>query len=33
MDETGYPTGNADGRNPKGRRVWQWMLVVAMVTM
>ena len=24
VDETGAPTGNADGRNPTGKRGWLW---------
>ncbi len=24
VDETGTPTGNADGNNPTGKRGWQW---------
>jgi transposase len=32
VDETGAPTGNADGRNPEGRRGWQWVMVTAVVT-
>ncbi len=24
VDETGAPTGNADGGNPDGKRGWQW---------
>ncbi|MFM8277683.1 MAG: hypothetical protein ACKN89_12005 [Cyanobium sp.] len=24
VDETGAPTGNADGNNPKGKRGWLW---------
>ncbi|HBH71885.1 MAG TPA: hypothetical protein DDY43_00205 [Synechococcales bacterium UBA10510] len=24
--ETGAPTGNADGGNPKGKRSWQWVM-------
>jgi hypothetical protein len=32
FDETGAPTGNADGGNPAGRRGWQWIMVTAMVT-
>ena len=31
-DETGAPTGNADGRNPDGRRGWQWVMVTPVVT-
>jgi transposase len=27
MDETGAPTGNADGGNPDGRRGWLWVLM------
>ena len=30
MDETGAPTGNADGNNPAGRRGWQWVMVTPM---
>ncbi|QPN68060.1 transposase [Synechococcus sp. CBW1006] len=32
VDETGAPTGNADGGNPDGRRGWEWVMVTAMVT-
>ena len=32
VDETGAPTGNADGNNPTGKRGWQWVLVTAVVT-
>jgi transposase len=32
VDETGAPTGNADGRNPAGRRGWQWVMVTPLVT-
>jgi hypothetical protein len=32
VDETGAPTGNADGGNPGGKRGWQWVIVTAMVT-
>jgi hypothetical protein len=32
VDETGAPTGNADGGNPGGKRGWQWVMVAAMVT-
>ena len=32
VDETGAPTGNADGGNPAGKRGWQWVMVTAMVT-
>jgi transposase len=32
VDETGAPTGNADGGNPTGKRGWQWVMVTAMVT-
>jgi transposase len=32
VDETGAPTGNADGGNPDGKRGWQWVMVTAMVT-
>jgi transposase len=32
VDETGAPTGNADGGNPGGKRGWQWVMVTAMVT-
>jgi len=32
VDETGAPTGNADGRNADGRRGWQWAMVTAVVT-
>ena len=31
-DETGAPTGNADGNNPTGKRGWQWAMVTAAVT-
>ncbi|MFM7512439.1 MAG: transposase, partial [Cyanobium sp.] len=29
VDETGAPTGNADGGNPTGKRGWQWVMVTA----
>jgi transposase len=32
MDETGAPTGNADGGNPDGRRGWLWVLMTPMLT-
>jgi transposase len=32
VDETGAPTGNADGNNPTGKRGWQWVMVTAVVT-
>ena len=32
VDETGAPTGNADGANPTGKRGWQWVMVTAVVT-
>ena len=32
VDETGAPTGNADGCNPTGKRGWQWVMVTAVVT-
>lgn len=32
VDETGAPTGNADGGNPKGRRGWLWVMVTPVVT-
>ncbi|MEY4358864.1 MAG: hypothetical protein RLZZ631_350 [Cyanobacteriota bacterium] len=32
VDETGAPTGNADGNNPTGKRGWQWVMVTATVT-
>jgi hypothetical protein len=32
VDDTGAPTGNADGGNPTGRRGWQWVMVAAVVT-
>jgi hypothetical protein len=32
VDETGAPTGNADGGNPTGTRGWQWVMVTAVVT-
>ena len=32
VDETGAPTGNADGSNPTGKRGWQWVMVTAVVT-
>jgi transposase len=32
VDETGAPTGNADGDNPNGKRGWQWVMVTPMVT-
>ncbi len=33
VDETGAPTGNADGGNPDRRRGWQWVMVTPLVTM
>ena len=32
VDETGAPTGNADGGNPNGKRGWQWVMVTPVVT-
>ncbi len=32
VDETGAPTGNADGGNPGGKRGWQWVIVTPVVT-
>ncbi|WP_158218637.1 IS66 family transposase [Synechococcus sp. 1G10] len=32
VDETGAPTGNADGNNPDRRRGWQWVMVTPVVT-
>jgi hypothetical protein len=32
VDETGAPTGNADGGNPDGKRGWQWVMVTPVVT-
>jgi transposase len=32
VDETGAPTGNADGGNPTGRRGWQWVMVTPVAT-
>jgi len=32
VDETGAPTCNADGGNPDGRRVWQWVMVTPVAT-
>jgi len=32
VDETGAPTGNADGNNPTGKRGWQWVMVTGAVT-
>jgi len=32
VDETGAPTGNADGNNPTGKRGWQWVMVSPVVT-
>lgn len=32
VDETGAPTGNADGGNPDRRRGWQWVIVTSVVT-
>jgi transposase len=32
VDETGAPTGNADGNNPNGKRGWQWVMVTPVVT-
>ncbi len=31
VDETGAPTGNADG-SPKGKRGWLWVMVTPIVT-
>jgi transposase len=32
VDETGAPTGNADGGNPDRKRGWQWVMVTPVVT-
>jgi len=32
VNESGSPTGNADGGNPEGKRGWQWVMVTAAVT-
>jgi transposase len=32
VDETGAPTGNADGRHPTGRRGWLWVAMSPVVT-
>ncbi len=32
VDETGAPTGNADGGNPNGKRGWQWLMVTPVMT-
>ena len=32
VDETGAPTGNADGGNPERKRGWQWVMVTPVVT-
>jgi len=32
VDDTGAPTGNADGANPEGRRGWLWVMVTPVVT-
>ena len=32
VDETGAPTGNADGGNPTGKRGWQWVMATPVVT-
>ena len=32
MDETGAPTGNADGNNATGKSGWRWVMVTAAVT-
>jgi transposase len=32
VDETGAPTGNADGRNPEGRRGWLWVMATSGLT-
>ena len=32
VDETGAPTGNADGGNPNRKRGWQWVMVTPVVT-
>jgi transposase len=32
VDETGAPTGHADGGNPTRKRGWQWVMVAAVVT-
>ncbi len=33
VDETGAPTGNADGGNPDRKRGWQWVMVTPVVTL
>ncbi|MFN9546402.1 MAG: hypothetical protein ACK6AD_04935 [Cyanobacteriota bacterium] len=32
VDETGAPTGNTDGGNPKGKCGWLWVLVTPPLT-
>jgi hypothetical protein len=32
LDETGVPTSNGDGNNPTGKRVWQWVMGTAAMT-
>ena len=32
VDETGAPTGNADGNNATGKSGWRWVMVTAVVT-
>lgn len=32
VDETGAPTGNADGQNPRGRRGWLWVSATPVAT-
>lgn len=32
VDETGGPTGNADGNNPQGRRGWLWVMNTPLLT-
>ena len=32
IDETGAPTGNADGGNPDRKRGWQWVMVTPVAT-
>ncbi|MFZ0409769.1 MAG: IS66 family transposase [Cyanobium sp.] len=32
VNETGTPTGNADGGNPDRKRCWQWVIVTPVVT-
>jgi hypothetical protein len=32
-DETGFKQGNADGKNPEGKKAWLWMAVTPLVTL